>query len=70
MKNKIIEQVKAEVKAKKQPKTIKVKSVVIAVIVAIAIVAAFVGGVFYAKTDSNRVVNEAKVLIKDLKSTK
>jgi len=68
MKKSIIEQVKAE--TKKQPRTIKVKTVVISVFVVLAIVAAFVGGVFYAKADSSRVTSEAKVLVQTLKSQK
>jgi hypothetical protein len=64
------EKVKAQKKANKQPKTIKVKTVVIAVAFIIALTLAFIGGTLVAKADSNRVTNEARALVQTLKSKK
>jgi len=54
----------------KQPKTIKVKTVVIALLVTTAIIASFIGGWFARSVDQSRVQSEARVLVTELKSQK
>jgi len=53
---------KAEAKANKQPRTIKVKTVVISVMVAIAIIVSFIGGWTMKSVDQARVNAEAQNL--------
>ena len=59
MKTDIVAQAKAELKASKkankQPRTIKVKTVVISVLVTIALIASFIGGWQYRSADQARV---------------
>lgn len=67
-------EVKAEAKANKQPRVIKVKTLIVWFVILTAISVAFIGGIFYGqyKADSYHaeVKTEAKVLVQQLKSAK
>jgi len=63
----IIEQAKASVKAAKQPRTVRIKTVIISIFVFIALIGAFIGGIAYEKYDQARVEIQAARLIKSLK---
>ncbi len=51
----------------KEPRTIKVKTVVIAIIVTVVIATAFIGGWIARSHDMSRVQAEASVLVSQLK---
>jgi hypothetical protein len=56
-----------EPKAPKEPKTIKVKTVIVSIIIVLALVGSFIGGIVYEKNDQVRVNKQAAKLIKSLK---
>lgn len=58
-----------ELRVQKAPKTIKVSTVIKAVLVTVAIVASFISGWFYHAQDTNRVTQEASVLVSQLKAS-
>ena len=70
MANKLVEQAKAQVKANKQPKTIKISTLIKHIIIGITILLAFAGGALFNnvmrdKNDDN-VKKQAVVYLKDV----
>lgn len=63
MKSDIIEKAKAEVKANKQPRTIKVKTVIISLVIAVALVASFITGWTMSKADTSQRQAESDALV-------
>jgi len=54
----------------KEPRTIKVRTVIIAIVIVFALFASFVAGWTYRSADQARVQSEATALVQKLKSQK
>lgn len=61
-------QVKKDVKEVKQPRTIKVSTVIIAVVILLALIGSFISGIYVSNHYNSQVKAQATELAKELKA--